>query len=193
MIYRHGLKRLVDILVSLALLVVLSPVIALSWLAVRLSSAGPGFFQQTRVGLGAQPFRIHKLRTMVVNPDRALTQTTTLDPEVIPLCRPLRRLKIDELPQIFNVLAGDMSLVGPRPCMEVTLDGMPAWAKRRFDVRPGLTGLAQISGNVALSWEERWRYDVAYVERCSLWLDLVIILKTIPVIFLGEERFRRIA
>jgi undecaprenyl phosphate N,N'-diacetylbacillosamine 1-phosphate transferase len=191
MIYRRAGKRAVDVIVSLAAIVLVGPVILLGWLGVRLTSAGPGFLHQIRVGEGERPIRIHKLRTMPVDPHRPLAQTSHRDPDVLPVGRFLRRLKIDELPQIANVLLGDMSLVGPRPCMPVTTADMPAWARRRFALRPGLTGLAQVNGNVALTWKERWRHDVAYVDRCSFGLDLSIMVKTLAVIFFGEERFRR--
>ena len=103
----------------------------------------------------------------------------------------LRRLKIDELPQLFNVVSGDMSLVGPRPCLIKTYIDMPEWARARIDVGPGITGLAQTSGNIALPWTERWKFDVRYVERLSATLDIYILLKTIFVVILGEVRFWR--
>ena len=103
----------------------------------------------------------------------------------------LRRLKIDELPQLFNVVSGDMSLVGPRPCLIKTYIDMPEWARARIDVGPGITGLAQTSGNIALPWTERWKFDVRYVERLSATLDIYILLKTIFVVILGEDRFWR--
>ena len=101
----------------------------------------------------------------------------------------MRRLKIDELPQLINVLKGEMSLVGPRPCLPVTAKEAPGWAQKRFEVRPGLTGLAQVNGNIGLSWEQRWIYDVYYVETINWHLDCKILFKTILVVLLGEERF----
>jgi undecaprenyl phosphate N,N'-diacetylbacillosamine 1-phosphate transferase len=189
-IYRRGGKRALDLAFSLIGLAILGPVILLGWLAVKLSSAGPGFLHQTRIGAGERPFRLHKLRTMTVDPGRVLTQTMTKDPDVLPVGRVLRRFKIDELPQFANVLAGEMSFVGPRPCMPVTAEEMPSWARRRFSVRPGMTGLAQVNGNAGLSWEERWRHDVAYVDRYSVELDGEIMLKTLGVVFFGEDCFR---
>lgn len=193
MIYTRFGKRCLDVVASaILLLITLVPIFA-GFLVVRITSEGPGLFRQTRVGLGGQTFEVLKLRTMSVKPDRPLTQTTLQDPDVLPPARLMRRLKIDELPQLWNVLRGDMSLVGPRPCLEETRNEMPPWATRRLDVRPGLTGLAQVNGNVALSWEERWRYDVKYVDNLSLVLDLKILIKTILVVLLGEERFQRSA
>lgn len=191
MMYRRHGKRMVDVMLAVILLPLVAPLILAGWMAVRFSSAGPGFFRQERVGLGGQRFRIHKLRTMSIDPERVLSQTGPADPEVLPVGRLLRKFKLDETPQILNVLRGDMSLVGPRPCMPVTVAEMPSWAQCRFDVRPGLTGLAQVNGNIALSWEERWRYDLDYVAHCSLLLDAKILAKTLAVVVLGEKRFRR--
>jgi lipopolysaccharide/colanic/teichoic acid biosynthesis glycosyltransferase len=190
-IYRRGGKRLLDVLFSLLGLIIAGPFILLGWVAVRLSSPGPGFFRQERVGLNEAHFLVLKLRTMSVDPNRKLAQTTNSDPEVLPVGRLLRRLKIDELPQVVNVLCGDMSLVGPRPCLQATLESMPENARRRFTVRPGITGLAQVNGNVAMTWPERWTYDLRYVDCYSLKTDLQIIGKTIGVVLFGEERFRR--
>ncbi len=189
--YRRFGKRTLDIIISAGLLLMfLLPILA-GLLSIRVTSEGPGLFRQVRVGLGEIRFTIFKLRTMSINQERELVQTKNEDPEVLPVGRVLRRLKIDELPQLWNVLRGDMSLIGPRPCLEHTLDEMPMWARRRFNVRPGLTGLAQVNGNVALTWEERWKHDVSYVDQLSVWLDLRILLKTILVVLLGEEKFRR--
>lgn len=191
MTYRGSGKRVFDVVFSVVGLALTGPIILLGWAAVRLLSPGPGFFHQTRVGLHERRFSVLKLRTMSVNSQRTVAQTTNADPEVLPIGRVLRRLKVDELPQFINVLRGDMSLVGPRPCLQTTLEEMPQHARRRFIVRPGLTGLAQVSGNVAMSWEQRWSYDLRYVNSYSLKLDLLIIAKTIAVILFGEERFRR--
>jgi undecaprenyl phosphate N,N'-diacetylbacillosamine 1-phosphate transferase len=190
MIYGSLFKRLFDILLSAMILLLIWPLLLLTVIGIKLSSPGPVFFRQTRVGRHERPFDILKFRSMTVNDQRQLSQTQLQDPEVFPLGRVMRRLKIDELPQIINVLLGDMSLVGPRPCMAETVTQMPDWARRRFEVRPGMTGLAQINGNVTIPWEERWRYDVQYVERLSFLLDLGIVLKTVAVVALGEERFR---
>ncbi|RMI00378.1 sugar transferase [Stutzerimonas nitrititolerans] len=190
MIYKVYTKRIVDILFSLTALSMAWPIIAISILAIKLSSEGPVFFTQNRVGLNGKTFRIYKLRTMSVDINRKIRQTSQADSEVFGAGKILRRLKIDELPQIFNVLIGDMSMVGPRPCLEVTKQEMPEWALRRFELRPGMTGLAQVSGNVSLSWQRRWEFDVCYVEKCSFATDVRIILKTLFVVLFGEDRFR---
>lgn len=191
MMYQSRFKRLLDFTISSVALLVTGLPLLIAMIGVRASSPGPIFFFQERVGLDENSFRIFKLRTMTVNQERQAGQTTNTDPEVFAFGKLLRRFKIDELPQIVNVLKGDMSLVGPRPCMKHTLDEMPDWARARFSVRPGITGLAQINGNVALSWEERWKHDIRYVEAISFAIDMKIILRTILVVVFGEERFQR--
>jgi len=191
MIYRKYMKRLLDILISLFAIIVATPLMIISALLIKVSSRGPIFFLQERIGLGGRKFNLIKLRTMAVNPNRKLTQTTNHDPEVFPVGMVLRRLKLDELPQILNVLKGDMSIVGPRPCLEVTKTDMPKWAQARFQVRPGLTGLAQVNGNISLSWEERWKYDVKYVDNITFIRDTSLVLRTVLVVLLGEERFEK--
>lgn len=191
MIYQSYIKRLLDIVVSLLTLILLTPLFIVVAISIKLSSKGDIFFKQTRIGLNGKPFKIYKFRTMDVNPNRELNQTTSADPEVFPLGKVLRRLKIDELPQVFNVLKGDMSIIGPRPCLQQTYDEMPAWARERFNVRPGLSGLAQVNGNITLSWEDRWKYDTTYIKKPSLKKDLAIIGKTFLVVLFGEHKFRR--
>ena len=191
MIYKTQIKRSIDAVVSALLLALVAAPLVVAMVMIFISSPGPVFFVQNRVGLFGRPFRILKLRTMTVDPGRVLTQTVNSNPEVFLFGKFLRRFKVDELPQLLNVLKGDMSLVGPRPCLQETQSGMPEWAKRRFEVRPGLTGLAQVNGNVALSWEERWRHDVDYVQRLNFALDINIMAKTALVLALGEGRLRK--
>ncbi len=190
--YRHFFKRICDVACSMAVLVLGSPVIMAAALGVRFTSPGPALFTQERVGRDGRKFRIYKFRTMYTDPGRVITQTRSGDPDVVPFGGFLRRWKIDELPQIINVLKGDMSMVGPRPCLLSTYEEMPQWARRRFKVRPGITGLAQVNGSIALTWEERWRHDVHYVDECTFGMDVGIVLKTIWVILRGEDRFRRV-
>lgn len=192
MIYKKFTKRILDVTIAIIALLICGPLLVLAIAAIRLSSPGPVFFRQQRVGMNGEIFEILKLRTMTVNPQRQVNQTTLSDPEVFAIGRILRRLKIDELPQVINVLLGDMSIVGPRPCLEQTFREMPVWAKRRAEVRPGITGQAQINGNIALTWEERWRHDVDYVDNITTGRDIVIILKTVSVVLFGEENFRRV-
>lgn len=191
MIYQEYVKRGFDFIVAAAGLVVVCVPVALAMVTIWLSSPGPVFFMQTRIGRSGRRFAILKLRTMTVNPARQVAQTDNSDPEVFFVGKILRRLKIDELPQLWNILRGDMSLVGPRPCLEETSNEMPAWARQRFAVRPGITGLAQVHGNIALSWEERWAYDVEYVKKLGPLLDFAILCKTAIVVLLGEERYKK--
>lgn len=188
--YAAGPKRVFDFVVALVAASVALPIIGVASIAIKLTSPGPIFFRQERVGLDGRPFFILKLRTMTVDPHREMGQTYNTDPQVFPVGKLLRRLKVDELPQVVNVLRGDMSLVGPRPCLLQTFADMPDWARKRATVRPGITGLAQICGNVALSWEERWKYDVRYVDAMSFWGDVRLIIKTVAVVLLGEENFK---
>lgn len=190
MIYRNSAKRILDLYLGICALVLFAIPIILGVIAIKLSSPGPVFFFQTRVGRYGKTFRIFKLRTMTLNHNRhAATQVRNLDPDVFLAGRIMRRFKIDEMPQVINVILGDMSFVGPRPCLVETMDTMPAWARRRFEVRPGITGLAQTQGNTGLPWEKRWEQDIKYVDMVSLSLDAWLIFKTILVVIFGEEKF----
>jgi undecaprenyl phosphate N,N'-diacetylbacillosamine 1-phosphate transferase len=185
--YRHFLKRFADIVISVAVIAVTSPILIITF--APLAIAGSPFFYQSRVGRDGRLFRIIKFRTMTIKDREAEKQVMSGDSEVTRLGSVMRRFKIDELPQIFNVLVGQMSIVGPRPCLPSLVESFNDDGRARLKVRPGLTGLAQVNGNIHLSWEERWKYDKTYVESLSLSTDLVIILKTILVVLLGEDRF----
>jgi undecaprenyl phosphate N,N'-diacetylbacillosamine 1-phosphate transferase len=189
--YKIYIKRFFDFTIALMVFAIFVPVLSLSIIAILTESPGNPFFKQRRVGRYGKVFEIYKLRTMTINPRRQIGQTKGSDSEVLWSGRFLRRFKIDELPQVFNVLKGDMSLVGPRPCLKITFDEMPEWAKQRICIKPGLTGLAQVNGNIELSWEQRWRYDVDYSKNITFINDLLIILKTLLIIVWGEGRFRR--
>jgi undecaprenyl phosphate N,N'-diacetylbacillosamine 1-phosphate transferase len=194
MIYLKCAKRFADLVFGLCALILFALPILLAILAVKLNSPGPVFFLQTRIGQNGKTFRIYKLRTMTVDPNRCATvEVAKNDPGVFFVGRFLRRFKIDEMPQIINVVRGDMSFVGPRPCLDATLKQMPEWAWRRFEVRPGITGLAQTRGNIALTWEKRWEQDIKYIDNLSFTLDIWLILKTILIVILGEEKFRETA
>ena len=158
-------------------------------LTIVFAEGRPVFFRQTRVGYKLQEFDLLKFRTMVVNEKRDFSQEPGGD-EITLIGSILRRLKIDELPQLINVLVGDMSIVGPRPPLPSLLDEMNKAQKQRFDVLPGLTGLAQVNGNIHINWQSRFEYDVFYVKHVSLLLDIKIVLKTILVIIFGEEKFK---
>ena len=186
-----ALKRLTDLIISLFLLILLSPILILCTLFIKLGDKGPIFYKQQRVGLNGCFFEILKFRSMSVNENREIGQTFNTDPEITWIGRLMRRTKIDELPQLINVVKGDMGLVGPRPCLMITYEEMPEWAKERFKVRPGMTGLAQINGNIFLSWEERWKYDIQYVKTLSILNDIKIVFKTILVVIFGEDKFKK--
>ena len=189
-LYRRGGKRIIDVLLASVGLVLLSPVIGLAAIAVYCTSRGPLLFRQQRPGRNGAPITVYKLRTMTHRPDRrAEREILRGDAEVTRVGSILRRLKIDELPQLFSVISGDMAIVGPRPGLLEQLPELNAVGRRRLEVRPGLTGLAQVYGNIFLSWPERWQFDADYVDRMSLALDLAILLRTIRVILVGEEHF----
>ncbi len=187
--YRLWGKRALDLCLTLPIVMLLSPILALVALAIKLTSAGPVFFRQTRSGYQGVPFSILKFRTMT---DRKRTTHVELkgnNAEITAVGKVLRRLKIDEMPQLLNVLAGQMSLVGPRPDLPTSAADYTAAGKQRQLVRPGLTGMAQTHGNIYLSWPERWEYDAQYVQQLSLWLDLKLMLRTVLIVIFGEKRF----
>lgn len=171
-------KRVLDVVAAGAALVVLSPVLAAAALAVRLRLGAPVLFAQRRPGLGGRPFTMLKLRTMrdATGPDgRPLPDAERLTP----LGRFLRASSIDELPELVNVLRGEMSLVGPRPLLMEYLPLYTPEQARRHDVPPGITGWAQVNGRNAISWDEKFRLDTWYAEHCSLGLDLRILFLTV--------------
>jgi exopolysaccharide biosynthesis polyprenyl glycosylphosphotransferase len=196
--YRLLVKRAFDLAVGTLALLAVSPVMLAAGLAVRLTSPGPVLFVQERYGLNRRRFRMFKFRSMVADAEARLNELEHLnekdgpifkirnDPRLTPIGRVLRRTSIDELPQLFNVLRGDMSLVGPRP-MSLRDVGLfsEAWLMRRFSVRPGITGLWQVSGRSNLSFEDWVALDLKYIDEWSLALDVGILLRTIPVVLRG--------
>ena len=183
-------KRLFDLAAGSLALAVTWPLLLLIAIVIRATSRGPAFFRQGRLGRNASEFEAWKFRTMTDKPRVPDTLYYTGDPnEVTAIGRVLRRTKLDELPQIFNVLKGDMSLVGPRPQLPVQLKDFDENAKLRLLVRPGLTGMAQTHGGVVLNWTERWAYDAEYVRRLSFALDLRLIMRTFGVLLHGEEKY----
>ncbi|MFC3580129.1 sugar transferase [Sphingomonas hylomeconis] len=171
------MKRLIDIVAAAFALVLLSPVIAAVALAILLLDGRPIFFRQRRPGLHAKPFEMIKFRTMTVSDDSDRIDAGTA--RITPLGAFLRRTSLDELPEFWNVLRGDMSLVGPRPLLMAYLPHYSAEQARRHDVRPGITGLAQVSGRNAISWEQKLGYDTRYVDTHTLMLDLRILFTTV--------------
>lgn len=190
--FRLFVKRGFDIGLSFIGLVVFSPLMLLMFILIKITMPGPAFFIQERVGKGQKLFRILKFRTMKIDREAEQKHDTSKDAQrVTRLGKFMRRTKIDELPQLFNVLKGDMSLIGPRPTFKEQADQYSKRQKKRLSVRPGMTGLAQVNGNASLSWEERIEYDIQYVEQFTLQLDLIILLKTARVVLLGEEKYKR--
>jgi exopolysaccharide biosynthesis polyprenyl glycosylphosphotransferase len=188
------LKRVFDVASASLLLIAAAPTIVMLAIIVRLTSRGPVIFRQTRTGEGGRPFTILKLRTMVVDAEDRLIDLRELneadgllfkmshDPRITPVGRVLRRWGLDELPQLWNVLRGDMSLVGPRPPIPEETARYDEWIQGRLRVKPGITGLWQVNGRHALSFADYVRYDLFYVENWSLALDLFIVARTIPAL-----------
>jgi lipopolysaccharide/colanic/teichoic acid biosynthesis glycosyltransferase len=181
------LKRCFDISVVTLSLPALLPVIGIVGLLIKSNSAGPIFFRQKRIGLNGKVFVVYKFRTMVQDAEAVGRSVTTKeDARVTSLGAILRKRKVDELPQIFNVLKGDMSLVGPRCTVEEDFLRMDRKQRERFWVKPGLTGLAQIRGNTSIPWPMRIKYDLEYVEKQAVLFDIRIIFETILMIFRGS-------
>ena len=187
--YQKTFKRLLDIILTFPVLIVVAPFFLLIAGLIKIDSSGPVFFPQHRLGKDAAIFKMYKFRTMTDRKRTVDHEILNGDSEVTQVGKYLRRFKIDELPQLINVLIGDLSIVGPRPCMPELQNKFDENGKTRIKIRPGLTGLSQINGNIYLEWTDRWKYDKYYVENVSLCLDLEIIFKTFLVIFKGEDKF----
>jgi lipopolysaccharide/colanic/teichoic acid biosynthesis glycosyltransferase len=200
-------KRALDLTLALLAVTALAPLMLLIAILIRMTSSGPAVYRQTRIGRFGQPFVVYKFRTMFQDADPIVHQRyveayaedhldevapdagddlapfkMVHDPRVTPLGRTLRRTSLDELPQLFNVVRGEMSLVGPRPDVPYSVALYKDWHKQRLAVQPGITGLWQIRGRGRVSYEEGMRMDCEYVQRQSLWLDLEIILLTVPAV-----------
>ena len=187
--YKLFFKRFIDVFTSCIILVLFFPVLIITYILVKIDSKGPFFFLQNRLGYKAKIFCAYKIRTMTYKQRVLHIEVLKDNSEITRIGYILRRLKIDELPQFINVLKGDMSLVGPRPALPEQINDFNEDGKKRLLVKPGLTGLAQINGNIYLSWPERWVYDRIYVENLNFCLDLRIVAKTFLIILKGEERF----
>ena len=189
MFYRRFGKRVFDLVVAVLALAILSPLLCLIALLVKLTSRGPVFYVQERVGKGAVPFRFIKFRTMVVGAEKQGAGVLCVkdDPRVTTLGRILRRFSLDELPQLFNVLRGDMSLIGPRPGLAYQVKEYTPFQRRRLTVLPGISGWAQVNGRNAITWDERITRDVEYVERLSFTMDLQILFRTVGAVLKSES------
>jgi exopolysaccharide biosynthesis polyprenyl glycosylphosphotransferase len=192
-------KRLLDIAVSSTVLLLLCPILLVVAILVKIDSSGPALFLQERVGLNKRRFRMYKLRTMVTNAEKLQAQLESRneaqgpvfkiknDPRITMLGRFLRKASIDELPQLFNVIKGDMSLVGPRPLPVRDYEGFDQdWQRRRFSVRPGITCLWQVSGRSSISFDQWMDLDMQYIDEWSLWLDMKILVQTIRAVVKGS-------
>jgi exopolysaccharide biosynthesis polyprenyl glycosylphosphotransferase len=193
-------KRLLDIAGALAALLVLSPLLVAAAIAIQLRDGSPILFRQTRVGRHGRPFTIYKFRTMVPDAEDRYAEVAAKsdtrgaafkmndDPRVTRLGHFLRRSSIDELPQLINVLWGDMSLVGPRPAPPREVQGYDIWHRRRLSMRPGITGLWQVESRMDDHFDERAELDLQYIDQWSLWMDLRILVRTLPAILAHQGR-----
>ena len=184
------MNRAFDVATSAAGLVVASPVLAAAALAIKLEDRGPVLYRQTRVGRDGEDFELLKLRTMVVGAEKlgAGFAVNQGDARITRVGRVLRKLSLDELPQLWNVLRGDMSLIGPRPTLRYQVEQYTDRQRRRLEIKPGLTGWAQIHGRARLPWDERIELDVWYVDHRSPRLDLKILLRTPVALFSGTYK-----
>jgi exopolysaccharide biosynthesis polyprenyl glycosylphosphotransferase len=199
----NGVRRGIDISGSICAIVAFSPIFALTALLIKLEDRGPVFFKQTRVGLGGRPFGMWKFRSMVVNADKLKDQLLSTnehgaggvtfkmkhDPRITRVGRWIRKLSVDEFPQFFNVLCGEMSLVGPRPPVPREVSEYKAFHLRRLRVKPGITCLWQIGGRSDIDFEGQVRLDLQYIRSSTPWLDLVILVKTVPAVLFGKGAY----
>jgi lipopolysaccharide/colanic/teichoic acid biosynthesis glycosyltransferase len=183
-------NRAADVAIAGTALVVASPLLGLAAVAVKLGDRGPVLYRQTRVGRDGVDFELLKLRTMVVDAEHqgAGLAVDKGDSRITRAGGLLRRLSLDELPQLWNVLRGEMSVIGPRPTLRYQVERYTPRQRRRLEVRPGITGWAQVQGRAALPWAQRIELDVYYVEHRSLWLDLKILAKTPLALFSGTYK-----
>ncbi len=181
------MSRALDLVLASFGLLIASPLLLAASVAIALEDGRPVLYRQLRVGLGGEPFQMYKLRTMVVGadrgPDRAIPRD---DPSITGVGGVLRRLSIDELPNLVNVLRGEMAIVGPRPTIPVQVGQYTSRQRRRLEVKPGMTGWAQVHGRAALPWEERIELDIWYVENRSFALDLRILARTVWLLLTGQ-------
>lgn len=194
-------KRLMDIVLSCAALICLSPVFLVTALAILLEDGGPVIFAQPRMGRDMQPFTFYKFRSMHKDADKKLEELLKdneqtghafkieNDPRITKVGKFIRKYSIDELPQLFNIVKGDMSIVGPRPILDWQMEECSAYEQQRLTVRPGLTCYWQISGRSRIPWDEWIELDLDYIEDMSLWTDIKIIARTVPAIFSSEGSY----
>ena len=182
------LKRAFDIIVSLVCIVIFTaiPVMIVVPIVIRLTSKGPALFKQTRVGKDGMLFVLYMFRTMMLEQYDANGVEIMSETRITKVGRFLRKTSLDELPQLFNILNGTMSIVGPRPMLDYQAPRCRGEEKLRFQMRPGMTGLAQVKGRNNIQWEERIKFDIEYVKTFTFWLDIVILVKTVLLVFKRE-------
>lgn len=195
------IKRVLDILLSAAALIVLSPVFLVTAAAVICEDRGPVFFVQQRAGKDMKPFYMYKFRSMYVNADEKLKEMMKdneqtghafkikKDPRITKVGKVIRRFSIDELPQLINIIKGDMSIVGPRPILTFQMEACSQYERQRLVVQPGLTCYWQIGGRADVTWEEWVELDLDYIEDMSLWTDIKMIVKTVPAVLSGDGAY----
>lgn len=195
------IKRGMDVVLSGAALVVLLPIFLCTAAAIRLEDSGPVFFTQLRAGKDLKPFKMYKFRSMYVNADEKLKEMLDKneqtghafklknDPRITKVGKFIRRFSIDELPQLINIIKGDMSIVGPRPILTWQMEECDPYQQQRCVVQPGLTCYWQISGRANIKWEQWVELDLDYIENMGLWTDIVMIIKTVPAIFEGDGAY----
>ncbi len=187
--YIQGLKRLFDLVFAWVVLIATAPITLLVAIAIWLDNPGPVFYRQERIGKDGRPFRLWKFRSMVIGAEHkgAGALVERKDARVTRVGRLIRKLSLDEIPQLFNVVGGDMSVVGPRPGLRYQFEQYDQTQMNRLLVRPGVTGWAQINGRNSIDWGRRIELDLEYIERLSPWLDLKIVLLTIPSVLRGGD------
>lgn len=188
--YSNFFKRVLDIILSLFILIVLSPILLISALAIKIDSKGPVIFKQKRLGLGGKEFNIYKFRSMCVGAEKGGVYSDNNDKRVTKVGNILRKTSIDELPQAINILKGDMSFVGPRPPLTYhpwPIDQYTDEQRRMFNVRPGITGWAQVNGRKAVEWNRRIELNNWYVDNVSFWLDIKICFMTVFKVFTNAD------
>ncbi len=194
-------KRMLDILLSGIALVGLSPVFLITAAAIKMEDGGPAFFVQPRAGRNGKSFKMYKFRSMYVNADARLAELLKEneqtghafkiknDPRITKVGKFIRKVSIDELPQLINIIKGDMSIVGPRPILPFQMDECSEYERQRLLVRPGLTCYWQIGGRANISWEEWVEMDLDYIEDMGIWTDIKMIIKTVPAVFSGDGAY----
>lgn len=184
------IKRVMDIVISLLGVIVTSPILIITAIAIKLESKGPIIFKQERLGVGGKIFKIYKFRSMCVGAEKGGVYESKNDSRVTRIGKFIRKTSIDELPQFFNILKGDMSLIGPRPTLTYhpwPYEQYTEMQKQRFNVRPGVTGWAQVNGRKELPWDKRLEYDVEYVNNLSFKMDMNIFMKTIYKVLMMKD------